>query len=120
MARVARSNRERAAIALTGKRHGRGRFMALTVQAPDGVPSNPCRTAYHYDLHVDVLKAMDPLESPGSHWLDAASSIRVATSTGWETISACEAPSMTTVFTERARSAMSFMIAGGMFRSAEP
>lgn len=58
--------------------------------------------------------------APAGHLPEAAVSISAVTSPGWETITACEAPAISTVFLACARSAMNFMTAAGIFRSAVP
>ena len=52
--------------------------------------------------------------------LNAASSINAATSAGWEVMTTCDAPSMTTVFFDFARFAMKSCAAAGIFLSALP
>jgi len=55
-----------------------------------------------------------------SHFAAAALSINLATGLGFDTIAACDAPLITTVCLECARSAMNAKACGGMFLSLSP
>ncbi len=91
-------------------------FMSPVNDQGRGVYGSPPRD--FQVLSCGVIRKPD-LDAP-DHCSLAAMSIRSATASGRDTMTTWEAPSITTVFFEWARSAMKAMAAGGMFLSAVP
>ena len=91
----------------------------------DGTERAAGRTkqAATFDIYSRHVKSFDDVnECDASYWADAfaASSISFVTSAGWDVITTCDAPAISTVFLECARFAMKDSAASGMFLSALP